>query len=66
LSEVASLNFGDFYDMQYVKMYSIFMNQLQAILPLNLNIPEAYSTGSSEEQASVFLCIRFLAVPFLL
>ncbi|AAF26113.1 putative exportin1 (XPO1) protein [Arabidopsis thaliana] len=55
LSEVASLNFGDFYDMQYVKMYSIFMNQLQAILPLNLNIPEAYSTGSSEEQASAFI-----------
>ncbi|KAG7623826.1 Importin-beta N-terminal domain [Arabidopsis thaliana x Arabidopsis arenosa] len=53
LSEVASLNFGDFYDMQYVKMYSIFMNQLQAILPLNLNIPEAYSTGSSEEQAFI-------------
>ncbi|CAE5965940.1 unnamed protein product [Arabidopsis arenosa] len=53
LSEVASLNFGDFYNVQYVKMYSIFMNQLQAILPINLNIPEAYSTGSSEEQAFI-------------
>nr|KAJ0185136.1 hypothetical protein LSAT_V11C900476370 [Lactuca sativa] len=29
LTEVAALNFGDFYNMQYVNMYNIFMVQLQ-------------------------------------
>ncbi|KAL5568216.1 hypothetical protein UlMin_024791 [Ulmus minor] len=53
LTEVASLTFGDFYDMQYVKMYSIFMVQLQNILPLSTNIPEVYGNGSSEEQAFI-------------
>ncbi|XP_062109701.1 protein EXPORTIN 1A-like [Humulus lupulus] len=29
LTEVAALNFGDFYNAQYVKMYTIFMKLLQ-------------------------------------
>ncbi|CAF1697640.1 unnamed protein product [Brassica napus] len=29
LTEVAALNFGDFYNVQYVKMYTIFIGQLQ-------------------------------------
>ncbi|KFK37753.1 hypothetical protein AALP_AA3G025500 [Arabis alpina] len=53
LSEVAALNFGDIYNVQYVKVYHMFMKHLQAILPLNLNIPEAYSNGSSEDQAFI-------------
>ncbi|GKV06987.1 hypothetical protein SLEP1_g18801 [Rubroshorea leprosula] len=53
LTEVAALNFGDYYDVQYVKMYSIFMVQLQPILPPTTNIPEAYGHGSSEEQAFI-------------
>ncbi|KAG2700888.1 hypothetical protein I3760_06G018800 [Carya illinoinensis] len=53
LTEVAALNFGDFYNVQYVKMYNIFMGQLQAILPPATNIPEAYALGSSEEQAFI-------------
>ncbi|KAJ9678510.1 hypothetical protein PVL29_020635 [Vitis rotundifolia] len=53
LTEVAALNFGDFYNLQYVKMYSIFMVQLQSILPTTTNIPEAYAHGSSEEQAFI-------------
>ncbi|XP_065854585.1 protein EXPORTIN 1A isoform X2 [Euphorbia lathyris] len=53
LTEVATLNFGDFYDVQYVKMYNFFMVQLQAILPPTTNIPEAYAHGSSEEQAFI-------------
>ncbi|KAG6752113.1 hypothetical protein POTOM_044332 [Populus tomentosa] len=53
LTEVAALNFGDFYNIQYVKMYNFFMVQLQAILPLTTNIPEAYANGSSEEQAFI-------------
>ncbi|XP_052197113.1 protein EXPORTIN 1A [Diospyros lotus] len=53
LTEVAALNFGDFYNLQYVKMYNIFIVQLQTILPPNTNIPEAYATGSDEEQAFI-------------
>ncbi|TYH07823.1 hypothetical protein E1A91_A08G248100v1 [Gossypium mustelinum] len=53
LTEVASLNFGDYYNVQYVKMYNIFMVQLQTILPPTTNIPEAYAHGSSEEQAFI-------------
>ncbi|KFK25927.1 hypothetical protein AALP_AA8G181300 [Arabis alpina] len=54
LTEVAVLNFGDFYNAQYVNMYTIFIGQLQqAILPPSTNIPEAYSSGSGEEQAFI-------------
>ncbi|WZZ91045.1 hypothetical protein YC2023_119624 [Brassica napus] len=53
LTEVAALNFGDFYNAQYIKMYTIFIGQLQTILPPNTNIPEAYSNGSGEEEVSV-------------
>ncbi|KAL4303824.1 hypothetical protein GQ457_10G014980 [Hibiscus cannabinus] len=53
LTEIAALNFGDYYNVQYVKMYTIFMVQLQTILPLTTNIPEAYAHGSSEEQAFI-------------
>ncbi|KAF5947424.1 hypothetical protein HYC85_013381 [Camellia sinensis] len=50
---VAALNFGDFYNMQYVKMYNIFMVQLQAILPSSTNIPDAYAAGTSDEQSHI-------------
>ncbi|GFY83939.1 exportin 1A [Actinidia rufa] len=53
LTEVAALNFGDFYNMQYVNLYSIFLVKLQSILPPNTNIPDAYANGSSEEQAFI-------------
>ncbi|XP_019423472.1 PREDICTED: protein EXPORTIN 1A isoform X2 [Lupinus angustifolius] len=53
LTEVAALQFGNFYDAQYVKMYNIFMVQLQSILPPTTNIPEAYANGSNEEQAFI-------------
>ncbi|KAH1105722.1 hypothetical protein J1N35_009490 [Gossypium stocksii] len=53
LTEVAALNFGDYYNVQYVKMYNIFMVQLQSILPPTTNIPEAYAQGSTEEQAFI-------------
>lgn len=29
--QVSALSFGDFYDTQYVKMYSIFIVQLQVV-----------------------------------
>jgi len=50
LTKVASIEFGNCYDAEYVEMYNIFMIQLQTILPRNTNIPEAYAHGSSEEQ----------------
>ncbi|KAG1365339.1 putative Exportin-1 [Cocos nucifera] len=53
LVQVAALQFGDFYDVQYVKMYTIFMMQLQTILPPGTNIPDAYANGSSEEQSHI-------------
>lgn len=53
LSEVAALSFGDFYDAQYVKMYNVFVVQLQAILPPTTNIPDAYTNGSSDDQAFI-------------
>ncbi|CAH1430150.1 unnamed protein product [Lactuca virosa] len=53
LTEVAALNFGDFYNLQYVKMYNIFMVRLQTVLPTTTNIPDAYLNGSSDEQAFI-------------
>ncbi|XP_021846301.1 protein EXPORTIN 1A isoform X2 [Spinacia oleracea] len=53
LSEVAALTFGEFYNAQYVKMYNVFMVQLQAILPQTTSIPDAYANGSSDEQAFI-------------
>ncbi|XP_068667938.1 protein EXPORTIN 1A-like [Aristolochia californica] len=53
LTEVAALSFGDYYDLQFVKMYSIFIVQLQGILPPGTNIPDAYANSTSEEQAFI-------------
>ncbi|KAL9225073.1 hypothetical protein vseg_001040 [Gypsophila vaccaria] len=53
LSEVAALNFGDFYNVQYVKMYNVFMVQLQAMLPPTTNISDAYANGTTDEQAFI-------------
>ncbi|KAL0546534.1 hypothetical protein IC582_016445 [Cucumis melo] len=53
LTEVAALNFGDYYNRQYIEMYTVFMGRLQTILPPSTNIPEAYAHGSSEEQAFI-------------
>ncbi|XP_042392932.1 protein EXPORTIN 1A-like isoform X1 [Zingiber officinale] len=61
LTEVAALQFGDFYDPQYVKMYTIFMVQLQTIIPHGTNFAEAYTNGSSEEQAFIQNLALFFA-----
>ncbi|XP_021805386.1 protein EXPORTIN 1A [Prunus avium] len=60
LTEVAALSFGEFYNAQYVKMYNIFMVQLQTILPPTTNIPQAYANGSSDEQAFIQNLALFL------
>ncbi|KAK9159697.1 hypothetical protein Syun_006038 [Stephania yunnanensis] len=46
---VAALQFGEFYDMQYVKMFTVFMS----ILPPGTNIPDAFTNSSGEEQAHI-------------
>ncbi|CAM6105957.1 unnamed protein product [Calypogeia fissa] len=53
LTEVAVLSFGDFYDAQFVKLYTIFMVQLQVILARGTHIPDAYSSGSDDDQAFI-------------
>ncbi|KAL7003799.1 Exportin-1 [Sarracenia purpurea var. burkii] len=53
LTEVAALSFGDFYNLQYVKIYNVFLVKLQVILLSNTNIPDAYANGTSEEQAFI-------------
>ncbi|KAL7108097.1 hypothetical protein ACP275_06G093800 [Erythranthe tilingii] len=53
LTEVAALAFGEYYNKQYVKMYSIFMVQLQGIVPPSTNFLEAYANGNNEEQAFI-------------
>jgi hypothetical protein len=37
--QVAALQFGDFYNMQYVKMYTIFMMQMQVKCWVSVNYP---------------------------
>ncbi|CDY28738.1 BnaCnng06240D [Brassica napus] len=53
LSKVAALKYEKHYRNQVVQMYMIFMKHLEGMLPFNINIPEAYSAGSNEEQASL-------------
>jgi len=47
--QVAALHFGDFYDMQYVKMYAVFMVQLQVYFIVSramIHFPLASSVAS--------------------
>ncbi|KAJ3696010.1 hypothetical protein LUZ60_001387 [Juncus effusus] len=53
LLEVAALQFGDLYDVQYVEVYTTFMMQLQNILPPDSNIHDAYVNGSAEERTFI-------------
>uniref|UniRef100_A0A7I4BPN0 Importin N-terminal domain-containing protein n=1 Tax=Physcomitrium patens TaxID=3218 RepID=A0A7I4BPN0_PHYPA len=53
LSEVVALSCGGYFDAQFVKLYTIFMVQLQVILPPGTNVPESYASGSDEDQAFI-------------
>ncbi|KAL3846023.1 hypothetical protein ACJIZ3_003426 [Penstemon smallii] len=53
LTKVAARSFRDFYKMQYIKIYTIFMVQLQTILAPTSNFLEFYSNGNTEEQAFI-------------
>ncbi|QCE12211.1 exportin-1 [Vigna unguiculata] len=52
LNRGCSLQFQNYFDA-HIKMYNIFMVQLQSILPPTTNIPEAYAHGSNEEQVHI-------------
>ncbi|KAK4489825.1 hypothetical protein RD792_000469 [Penstemon davidsonii] len=54
LTEVTAHSFGDFYNMQYVKIYTIFMVQLQTILAPTSNFLEVYSNGIYSKLGIVF------------
>lgn len=41
---------GDYYNEHFVKLYTIFMAQLQGILPPGTDIPAAYAGGTDDEQ----------------
>ncbi|CAI5490079.1 unnamed protein product [Closterium sp. Naga37s-1] len=64
LTEIAGLSFGDYFNAQYVKLYGIFITQLQVMLPPATNIPEAYANGSDEEQAFIQNLALFFAAFF--
>lgn len=61
LTEIGSLVVGDYYNQHFVKMYMVFVQQLQAIVPPSANIPEAYENGTDEEQAFLQNLALFLA-----
>ncbi|GAQ89407.1 exportin 1 [Klebsormidium nitens] len=60
LSEVAALSVGDYYNEHFVKLYTIFMAQLQGILPPGTDIPAAYAAGTDDEQAFIQNLALFL------
>ncbi|EFJ16798.1 hypothetical protein SELMODRAFT_233936 [Selaginella moellendorffii] len=53
LTEIGTLQFNQIYDNNFVRLYQIFITQLQAILPPGTNIPEAYEKGANEDQAFI-------------
>eukprot|EP00241_Pyramimonas_parkeae_P000677 CAMPEP_0114249878 /NCGR_PEP_ID=MMETSP0058-20121206/14395_1 /TAXON_ID=36894 /ORGANISM="Pyramimonas parkeae, CCMP726" /LENGTH=1067 /DNA_ID=CAMNT_0001363489 /DNA_START=188 /DNA_END=3391 /DNA_ORIENTATION=+ len=50
LTEVGMLPVATVYDKHLVHMYTVFITQLQMVLPRGTNIPEAYANGSSDDQ----------------
>jgi len=64
LAEIGALNVGSYYDRAFVKMYSIFITNLQLVLPRGTNIPEAYANGSDDDQEFVQNLALFLSAFF--
>ena len=59
LGEIGALTVGDNASGYFLKLYSIFMQQLSAIIPAGADIPAAYAMGSQEEQEFVSLLAIF-------
>ncbi|EDO44035.1 predicted protein [Nematostella vectensis] len=60
LTEIAAISASQ-YDEQFVVLFSLTMSQLKQMLPLTINIKEAYANGRDDEQKfiqnlSLFLC----------
>lgn len=53
LVQVAGLQVGPEFAKEFEKLYRVFIQQLQVVLPQGTNIPVAYEHGSDEEQAFV-------------
>lgn len=64
LAEVAALQVGPEHDAQFASLYSFFSTQIAPLLPPGTNIPEAYASGSDEDQAFVQNLSLFLTAFF--
>ncbi|KAG1655478.1 hypothetical protein FOA52_008673 [Chlamydomonas sp. UWO 241] len=53
LSEVGSLVMGPEFNTHFETFYKVFITQLQAVVPPTVNIPDAYDTGTDEQQKFV-------------
>mmetsp|Transcript_36522 Transcript_36522/g.81303 ORF Transcript_36522/g.81303 Transcript_36522/m.81303 type:complete len:1073 (+) Transcript_36522:318-3536(+) len=53
LTEIGSLMMGPEFNTQFEQFYKYFMTQLQAVVPPNVNIPEAYEKGTDDQQKFV-------------
>jgi hypothetical protein len=64
--QVAALNFGDFYNMQYVKMYTFFMVQLQVHWSIVVQIwePQHHWTNPMNLYNSISKLLLFLSCYF--
>lgn len=66
--QVAGLEVGAEFNKEFEKLYKVFIQQLQVVLPQGTNIPVAYEHGSDEEQAFVqnlaLFFTAFFKVPF--
>lgn len=51
--QVAGLTVAAEYNPHFQRLFTIFMSQLQGVLAPSVNIPIAYESGSTEEQAFI-------------
>ncbi|XP_059157239.1 exportin-1-like [Physella acuta] len=61
LTEIAGVQASQSYDEQFLQLFTLGMNQLKQMLPVETNIKEAYQGGTDDEQnfiqnLSLFLC----------
>ena len=61
---MAGLPAGEDLNKQFEKLYLVFIQQLQVVLPPGTNIPVAYDSGTEEEQNFVQNLALFLTAFF--
>lgn len=52
-AQVAGLTVSEEYNSHFQRLFTIFMTQLQGILPNDVNIAQAYDRGTDDEQAFI-------------